>query len=200
MWVVKLGGSLAEDPLLVDWLELLTDLGGGRVIIVPGGGGFAESARRAQTLWHFDDLAGHNMAVLGMGQFAFMLNGMHAELEMCANEQDMISTMRRGRVALWIPLNLLRQQVDELTNWSVTSDSLALWLAKRLNAERVVLVKACEIPVFEHWQELADCGVVDHRFPELASERGNVITLLERTALSTMRAMLLDAHTPCALP
>ena len=131
MWVVKLGGSLAEDPLLVDWLELLTDLGGGRVIIVPGGGGFAESARRAQTLWHFDDLAGHNMAVLGMGQFAFMLNGMHAELEMCANEQDMISTMRRGRVALWIPLNLLRQQVDELTNWSVTSDSLALWLAKR---------------------------------------------------------------------
>ena len=200
MWVVKLGGSLAEDPLLVDWLEVLTDLGGGRVIIVPGGGAFADSARRAQTQWQFDDVAGHNMAVLGTGQFDFLLNGLHSELELCANEQDMILTMRRGRVALWMPLGLLRQQADELTNWSVTSDSLALWLAQRLNAERVVLVKACEIPPFDDWRELADCGIVDRHFPELASDSGNLVSLLERTALPTMRAMLLDAHTPCALP
>ncbi|MCB1908627.1 MAG: aspartate kinase [Rhodocyclaceae bacterium] len=200
MWVVKLGGSLAEDPLLVDWLEVLTDLGGGRVIIVPGGGSFADCARRAQTLWQFDDVAGHNMAVLGMAQFAFMLNGLHGELEMCASEQDMIATMRRGQVALWMPLGLLRQHADELTSWRVTSDSLALWLARRLNAERVVLVKACEIPPFEDWGELADRGIVDHGFPELASDSGNVVSILERTALPTMRAMLLDAHTPCALP
>lgn len=200
MWVVKLGGSLAEDPLLVDWLEQLTDLGGGRVIIVPGGGNFAEAARRAQTLWHFDDLSGHNMAVLGMGQFAFMLNGLHPEIEMCANEQDMIATMHRGRVAVWMPLNLLRQNRDELTSWSVTSDSLALWLAERLNAERVILVKSCQIPLFEDWQELADQGIVDRAFPELARRSGNLVSLLERTELGAMRAMLLDAHVPCALP
>ncbi len=200
MWVVKLGGSLCEDPMLVDWLEVLADLGGGRIVVVPGGGNFAEASRRAQAHWHFDDLAAHNMAVLGMGQFAFMLQGLHPELELCANEEDMVATMHRGRVPVWMPLNLLRQNRDELTNWSVTSDSLALWLAERLNAERVILIKSCPIPPFETWQQLADADIVDRAFPELAEKSGNLVSLLERTELSAMRAMLLDARVPCALP
>jgi len=200
MWVVKLGGSLSEDPMLVDWLEVLSDLGGGRVIIVPGGGNFSEASRRAQANWHFDDLAGHNMAVLGMGQFAFMLNGLQPELEMCASEEDMITTMHRGRVALWMPLALLRKEADELTNWGVTSDSLALWLAQRLNAERVVLVKSCEIPLLSDWQAYADEGIVDRAFPQMAGKLGNIVSLLERTEVGRMRAMLLDASTPCVLP
>ncbi len=200
MWVVKLGGSLCEDPLLVDWLEVLSDLGGGRVIIVPGGGNFAEASRRAQAHWHFDDLAGHNMAVLGMGQFAFMLNGLQSELEMCASEEDMIATMHRGRVALWMPLALLRKQSDELTNWGVTSDSLALWLAQRLNAERVVLVKSCPLPPLSDWQAFADEGIVDRAFPQMAGALGNIVSMLERTEVERMRAMLLDASSPCALP
>ena len=68
MWVVKLGGSLNNDPLLPEWLELLAQLGGGRVTLVCGGGGFADEVRRSQDLWKFDDLAAHNMAVLAMAQ------------------------------------------------------------------------------------------------------------------------------------
>ena len=41
MWVVKIGGSLNNDPVLTQWLELLAQLGGGRVTLVCGGGGFA---------------------------------------------------------------------------------------------------------------------------------------------------------------
>ena len=201
MWVVKVGGSLAHDPTLVDWLEQLNDFGAGRVIIVPGGGNFTEAARRAHTNWHFDELVAHNMAILGMGQFAFMLHGLHPDLELCANEQDIISTMHRGRIAIWMPLNLLRQTDDELTSWEVSSDSLAMWLAERLNAERVVLVKSCPIPPYETWQELADAGIVDQRFPDFAERVSTQVTLLERTELPAMQAMLLDPHnTPCALP
>ena len=70
MWVVKLGGSLNGDPLLAQWLELLVQLGGGRVTVVCGGGGFADEVRRAQSHWHFDDVPAHNMAVLAMAQTA----------------------------------------------------------------------------------------------------------------------------------
>lgn len=198
MWVVKIGGSLADDPMLADWLEQLNDLGGGRVVIVPGGGGFADAARRSQTTWHLDDLVAHNMAILGMGQFAFMLHGLHAELELCANEGDIIATMRRGRIAVWMPLGLLRDKHDELTTWEVTSDSLALWLAGRLNAERTVIIKSCPIPDFAAWQDLADEGIVDQRFPSFAERASSLVMLLERTDLAVMRAMLLDARdTPC---
>ena len=76
MWIVKLGGSLERDALLPRWLELLAELGGGRVVIVPGGGGFADQARAAQAWWQLDDLPAHNMAVLGMAQSAAMMQGL----------------------------------------------------------------------------------------------------------------------------
>ncbi|MFA7096705.1 MAG: aspartate kinase, partial [Gammaproteobacteria bacterium] len=38
MWIVKLGGSLAQNPALKDWLEVLARDGAGRVVVVPGGG------------------------------------------------------------------------------------------------------------------------------------------------------------------
>jgi len=57
MWVVKIGGSMNHDPLLPQWLDLLSQLGGGRVTVVCGGGSFADEVRREQARWHVDDLA-----------------------------------------------------------------------------------------------------------------------------------------------
>lgn len=196
MWIVKIGGSLARDPLLVDWLEQLNDLGGGRVVIVPGGAGYADGARLAQHEWHLDDVVAHNMAILGMGQLAFMLQGLCPELILAANDRELERAVHSGRVALWMPLELLRREADELTTWDVTSDSLALWLANRLNAERVILVKSCPIPLTTptsgQWDTLAAEGVVDRRFPTLAAAAPYPIHLLERTELLRLRELLLD--------
>ncbi len=196
MWVIKIGGSLAKDPLLVDWLEQLNGLGGGRVVIVPGGAGYADAARLAQSEWHLDDVVAHNMAVLGMGQFAFMLQGLCQELVLAAGEEELERVVHSGRVALWMPLDLLRRSPDELTTWDVTSDSLALWLANRLNAERVILVKSCPVPILtpspRQWSELAEDGVVDRRFPAYAANAAYPIHLLERTGLPRLRELLLE--------
>lgn len=195
MWVIKIGGSLAKDPLLVDWLEHLHDLGGGRVVIVPGGGPYADGARLAQAEWHLDDVVAHNMAILAMGQFAFMLQGLCPGLVLAADERELERTVHSGRVALWMPLQLLRRQADELTSWDVTADSLALWLANRLNAERAILVKSCPIavttPAPEDWGTLADEGIVDRRFPAFAAEAAYPIHLLERTGIARLRELLL---------
>jgi 5-(aminomethyl)-3-furanmethanol phosphate kinase len=196
MWIVKIGGSLAKDPLLVEWLEQLNDLGGGRVVLVPGGGGFADAARLAQSEWHLDDVAAHNMAILGMGQFAFLLQGLCPDLVLAANELELERAVHSGRVAIWMPMELLRREPDELTTWDVTSDSLTLWLANRLNAERVILVKSCPVPVTmptaTEWLDLAANDVVDRRFPTLAAAAAYPVYLLERTHLSRLRELLLD--------
>src|SRR5262249_17496911 len=143
--VVKLGGSLGRDPVLKEWLDTLVSLGSGRVVIVPGGGGFADEVREQQDLWRIDDLAAHNMAVVGMAQMALLMQGICPALTLAASDVDLRRAVQQARVPVWMPFEVLREQRDTLTHWGVTSDSLAAWLANRLNAEGLLLVKACPI-------------------------------------------------------
>lgn len=190
MWVVKLGGSLSRDALLPDWLQLLAHEGAGRVIVVPGGGEFAEAARAAQARWQFGDLPAHNMAILGMCQFALMLQGLAPALELAADERGLRRALARGKTALWMPLDLLRREADDLTSWDVSSDSLSLWLADRLEAQAVVLVKACSIPSGASWEGLVGAGIVDRAFPARAGAARYRVILLERGQIERMREQL----------
>jgi len=93
MWVVKIGGSLTQampgdNAPLQRWLELLTQLGGGRVAIVPGGGGLADNVRKLQARWHFDDVAAHNMAVLAMAQNAYLMRAVQPSLQLASSEAE----------------------------------------------------------------------------------------------------------------
>jgi 5-(aminomethyl)-3-furanmethanol phosphate kinase len=189
MWVVKLGGSLARDPLLPRWLELLAELGGGRVIAVPGGGPFADQAREAQAWWQIDDLAAHNLAVLGMAQMASLMHALCPALTMAQGEPALRAVLQRGQPALWLPLDLMRSRPDELTNWGVTSDSLALWLAQRLHAERLVIVKSCRIDPRAGFADLSAAGVLDAAFAERARGAAFAIDLLHKADLEPARAL-----------
>ena len=195
MWVVKLGGSLARDASLPLWLEMLAESGGGRVIVVPGGGAFADAAREAQAWWQLDDLAGHNMAVMGMAQTALMMQALCPALALARDEAQMREALRRGQPALWMPIDLLREQPDELTRWDVTSDSLALWLARRLMAERLLIVKACPIDRSLSPAQLAEAGVLDTGFAALAQDAGFPIEVLERGEVETVRRRLMAGST-----
>jgi aspartokinase-like uncharacterized kinase len=171
MWVVKLGGSLLNGPYLLDWLEGLARYGAGRIVIVPGGGPFADQVRTAQTHWGFDDGVGHRMAMLGMAQFGLMLAGLQSTFVPAADTAEIERTLAQGQVALWLPTRL--ESVDVPRNWSVTSDSLAAWLAGRLEAARLVLVKSVRLDATElSAAELALRGVVDESFPEMLSRTG----------------------------
>jgi aspartokinase-like uncharacterized kinase len=191
MWVVKLGGSLNRDALLVRWLELLSTLGRGRVAVVPGGGGFADQAREAQAHWGFDDVAAHNMAILAMAQTAMLLRALSPALQPAMRDADIRRSLRQGRTALWVPLELLRERPDELTNWNVSSDSLALWLARRLNAERLIVVKSCELDAGLSLQQCTEAGVLDRRFASLAEGAAFPIDLVHREDLQRVRSLLM---------
>jgi 5-(aminomethyl)-3-furanmethanol phosphate kinase len=195
MHIVKLGGSLSREPALPRWLEMLAEVGSGRVIVVPGGGGFADQAREAQAWWQLDDLVGHNMAVLGMAQTAFMMQALCPALQLAADEGQLIEVLRGGHAALWLPLDLLRTQPDELTHWGVSSDSLALWLASRLHAERLLLVKACAIDGSRSLAQLGEAGVVDGDFAQRARSVAFPIELLDQTEIARARRLLLAAST-----
>jgi aspartokinase-like uncharacterized kinase len=194
-WVVKLGGSLNSDPLLPQWLELLAQLGGGRVVLVCGGGRFADAVRQHQAHWRYNDLAAHNMALLAMAQTAHFLQALNPALQMANSDEQAQRALRLGKTALWSPLALLADQADAHTDWSVTSDSIALALAQRLGAEQLVVVKSCSVDPQASLARLGEAGIVDARFAQLAAQGTVGVRFLRRDEAPQMRALLLGTPT-----
>ena len=191
MWVVKIGGSLNANPMLPAWLDLLAQCGGGRVTVVCGGGNFADEVRRAQAHWQFGDLSAHNMAVLAMAQTAYLMHALNPALQLARTKLDIRRVLHRGRTALWLPFEMQRDQPDTYTNWDVTSDSIALDLARRLNAERLVVVKSCAIDPKSSTAQLAETGIVDRRFASLSEGAAFPIDFMHHDEIGRMRALLL---------
>ena len=194
MWVVKLGGSMNTDPLLPGWLDLLAQLGGGRVTVVCGGGTFADEVRRAQAHWRFDDLTAHNMAVLAMAQSTYLAHGLNPALRMAGTQAEIRQVLHVGHTALWMPIGQRRDEPGADTNWDASSDSMALDLARQLNAERLVIVKACEINRALSLSDLSDAGILDRRFASLAAGAACSIDIVQRTELARIRGLLLGEH------
>ncbi|SAL15920.1 amino acid kinase family protein [Caballeronia humi] len=192
MWVVKIGGSLSHDPALREWLTQLWEVGGGRVVIVPGGGDFADAVRQYQIEWRFDDLAAHNMCLLAMAQYAILMQGVLPELVLASSEERIRGALRDGQVAVWVPTGLMRVTPDSTTNWDTTSDSLAAMLSTTLNAERLMVVKSCPVDASAPLETLAASGVIDARFVSHVKDANYVVELFSKDDIGLMRDRLLN--------
>jgi aspartokinase-like uncharacterized kinase len=164
MIVLKLGGSLANSDGLAACLAALPALRG-ELVVVPGGGVFADAVRAAQPRFGFSDRAAHHMAILAMEQYAVMLVDRLPRLKPCAGIDEMRHATAAGHPAIWLPAKLALADPTIPQSWDVTSDSLAAWLARRLGAERLVLVKSTIAPRPLDVAALAAAGFVDKAFP-----------------------------------
>src|SRR5579885_2236793 len=84
--VVKIGGSLAKDRQWAAWLDVLAGRGG-PLIVVPGGGAFADCVRAQQRVMGFSDKAAHRMALSAMGQFGMALAAQSPVFQLRAQEE-----------------------------------------------------------------------------------------------------------------
>jgi dihydroneopterin aldolase len=158
--IVKLGGSHALSPRLRDWLAIIAH-GAGHVVLVPGGGPFADTVRDAQERMGFDDGAAHRMALLAMEQYGYALAALDGRLEPAADADAIRRAMAAGRVPVWMPSRMALAAPDIAQSWDVTSDSLAAWLAVRLKAARLVLIKRVDVDGPVDIAALSARGVVD---------------------------------------
>jgi aspartokinase-like uncharacterized kinase len=138
--VVKLGGSHAFSPLLARWLAAIGKAAG-QVVVVPGGGPFADAVRAAQPLMGIYDAAAHDMALMAMAQYGRGLTSLAPGFDYADTLDALREAVARRRVPVWSPWPMLRGHPDIPRSWDVTSDSLAVWLASALDASGVVLIK-----------------------------------------------------------
>jgi aspartokinase-like uncharacterized kinase len=171
--VVKLGGSLAAAGTLRSWLRVVQENGSRRCVVVPGGGAFADAVRSAQQRVGFSDRAAHVMALLAMEQYAVLLADLEPGLRSCTTIEEIGTALASGRVALWLPRGMVVAEPEIAASWSVTSDSLAAWLAGRIRARHLVLVKSAPaMPPPLSPAALADRGLVDAAFPAFVAAAG----------------------------
>ena len=163
--VVKLGGSFAFSAILTDWIRALTSCAG-RVVIVPGGGPFADTVRTAQRRMGFDDRAAHLMSLLAMEQYGHALICCDALLQPAHSVECIERHLAAQRVPVWMPARMAAAAPDVEPSWRVTSDSLAAWLSGRIGAGRLILVKHVGALSGLECQNLVAKGVVDEAFPQ----------------------------------
>lgn len=137
--VLKVGGSLSQRPATLH--RLMGALGKAArrytLVVVPGGGPFADAVRSVDRRFRLDNSASHWMAILAMDQYAHLLTSLApgAQLFQAA------AGLRRGRLNILQATAWLRDADALPHSWMVTSDSIAAWVARRLRAKMLVLVK-----------------------------------------------------------
>jgi len=162
--VVKLGGSHAFSAHLADWIGAIA-AEAGHLVVVPGGGPFADVVRAAQPKIGFDDAAAHRMALLAMEQYGCAIASLSDTLVLADSTAAIGRAIRTGRVPVWLPTRMALAAKEIPWSWDVTSDSLAAWLAGRLGARRLVLVKHLDAPAGSiSARDLVARGVVDPAF------------------------------------
>lgn len=165
MIVIKLGGSLTHSGALPACLDSVEQHYRGKaVVIVPGGGAFADQVRSAQQQWRFDDSTAHAMALLAMQQMALLFNGLKMHFKIAASLAEIKREGLAGQVLIWSP-NIVELDLAGIpASWEITSDSLSAWLAKTLSADELVLVKSAVINADSDLAGLAEQGIVDKAF------------------------------------
>ncbi len=176
MWVVKLGGSLFRSQNLVRWLQSMEGLG---LVLVPGGGPFADQVRMAQRRWHFGDAVAHHMALIAMEQYGRMICALHPGLKPASSRSEMDHLLKKGRVPVWMASAMVLGEPRLERNWDLTSDSLAAWLTALLQAEALLLIKSAVIePGSAPIDDLVAGGLVDKAFGHYARAAGRPVWIV----------------------
>ena len=188
--VVKLGGSLLQAAELRPWLAALAVLPGAPRVVVPGGGPFADTVRDAQARLGFHDLAAHRMAILAMQQYGLMLQALEPRLGLAETSTD-LTAIPPGAGMVWLPWRMVGLEPGIEPSWDVTSDSLALWLARHLSSPRLLLVKSADLPPGPTDPDaLAGAGILDAAFARLAAGYCGMIRCLGRGDTGRLRDLL----------
>lgn len=159
MIVLKLGGSLFEraDEMLKSVLSVGAD-----VLVVPGGGPFADMVREVDERKKLSNDAAHWMALLAMDQYAYYLS------DKAGIELTPLLVKKRG-VRILLPYEVLKRQDELPHSWDVTSDTIAAWAALKTVSP---MIKATDV----------DGIMLDGRLQETvnASEIKGVETCVDR--------------------
>jgi aspartokinase-like uncharacterized kinase len=191
--VVKVGGSLYDYSKLASRLtQFLDALGSAQIAIFPGGGAFADVIRQLDVGHGLGEEKSHWLAVQSLSLAArFLAQLLEPRAKVVTSLSECQAVWAVGQIGVIDPEPFARDDIrhaDALPQtWEVTSDSMALQLARRWKAKRVILLKSVEAP--PGWPTRLENGLVDPWFEKLLAENAgqvavSVVNLREQVSLA----------------
>ena len=183
--IIKIGGSiLLRDDLVTNVNQWLAAHPADETMIIIGGGKLIDAVRELdqqhpmppqQTHWMCVDL------LTATASFAAVLFGW----PLITTEQEWNVAMQKGKtfpnlsppaLPTVITPNVFYNKNKGITeigapnDWRTTSDTIAALLSRRVEADELVLLKSCPVASKMSPMQLAEAGIVDEAFPEVAKE------------------------------
>jgi hypothetical protein len=140
--VVKVGGSLAAYPeklksLCVELSEISKKQ---KLLIVPGGGEFADTVRKYDKKFALSRIASHRMAILGMDQYGLLLSDLTPNSCAVSSLEEVKKASDSGKLPIFLPSQFMLNEDPLENSWDVTSDSITVYFAGKLGIGKVVLI------------------------------------------------------------
>ncbi|MHA1937631.1 MAG: amino acid kinase family protein [Candidatus Thorarchaeota archaeon] len=191
--VIKVGGSLMNHPYqLRQILKIISVVAEQRsVIVIPGGGTFADQIRDLHTRKYLSNSGAHWLAIRCMDLNGSIMADIQSSLSFYSRA-DAFDKWTEGKSFIIQPYKLLKSYDRLPHSWDVTSDSIALWMGIQGDADAVILLKS--INPFVKWlkvvqseteavrpeslQYLVGKDIVDRYMAQLFSKfKGNLYVL-----------------------
>jgi 5-(aminomethyl)-3-furanmethanol phosphate kinase len=171
--VIKIGGGLIAIPGALDRVCQEVSAASARhsIIVVPGGGPFADAVRAFDRSFPLSPATAHWMALLAMDQYGHVLVDRIRGAVLVDEPGSLLERVNTGSVAVLAPSRWLRSADVLPRTWEVTSDSIAAFVAGAVDAARLILVKPAgdlDEPVDSHFTSALPYGM---RWSLLACDR-----------------------------
>ena len=184
--LLKVGGSLGRSASLRPLMQRIALLAGRRrLLVVPGGGAFADLVREQMTRLRIDEKTAHHMALLAMDQYGLLLSSLTRRATVVDNLRAAELVAEAGRVPILLASSFVQHEAGLERSFRLTSDSIAAILAGRLQAAHFVLLKSVGSPSGRirdraAAESLARRGIVDPLLPVNLPERATTWLLRGR--------------------
>lgn len=133
-WVVKIGGSLFPNYAI----NLAESLNNRKVLIICGGGDFANLIRQLDHQIHFSRSANHHAAIMCMDILGRLLSDKIKNGVAVYSLEDAKNTIKAGKTPVLLPSKLMHFLDPLEHSWRVTSDSISLYFAHLLEAKLLI--------------------------------------------------------------
>ena len=142
--VFKIGGKILENSnniksTISQLTQLFEEKILQKIIVIPGGGSFANFVRSLDEALQIGDDLVHWIAIYSMNYNGIILNRKYPDLEVIEG----LNTIQDAKqiFGIFLPYSFLREENTLPHNWDVTSDSIALYVANKLKISQCFLIK-----------------------------------------------------------
>ena len=134
-WIVKLGGSLFPENAL----KFCKSLIGKKVVVICGGGEFANKIRGYDEEIGFSSTTSHKTAILCMDIIGMLLADKMNDAEAIYSLEDAKKVLDECKLPVLLPSKLF-EYLDPLEHsWKVTSDSISVYIAWLLKTKILIV-------------------------------------------------------------